>query len=81
MPDSPLWLWLIGAVATALGGAFGYVIRQAIVSRGYSKAKDTAEKLFAQAASQQKELLLEAKEEGIRNRIRIVNCDMSFGLC
>lgn len=54
------------AVALVIGGAIGFLIRTFIMARRIHLAEKNAANILADAGTKQKEILLEAKEEGIR---------------
>ncbi len=53
-------------VALALGLGAGYIIRNMVMARSIHLAEKDAANILADAQTKQKEILLEAKEEGIR---------------
>lgn len=59
---------IIAVVAFLLGGAAAFLVGQALASRKLSAAAREAEKLLEEARTKHKEMLLEAKEEGIKAR-------------
>jgi len=62
--------WIIPAVAAivalVVGGAVGFFIRNLITARRISLAKKDATKILDDAATKQKEVLLQAKEEALK---------------
>jgi ribonucrease Y len=59
---------LVALVTLAAGVAVGYLLRQRNTSNAAEAARLQAEKLLAEASAKQKEMLLEAKDEGLRVR-------------
>jgi ribonuclease Y len=57
---------LIPIVTLLIGGAIGFYIRNLLMARGIRIAQKDAAKIVEQAATKQKEMLLEAKEEAIK---------------
>jgi ribonuclease Y len=59
---------LVALVTLAAGVAVGYLLRQRNTSNAAEAARLQAEKLLAEASAKHKEMLLEAKDEGLRVR-------------
>jgi ribonuclease Y len=59
---------LVALVTLAAGVAVGYLVRQRNTSNAAEAARLQAEKVLAEASAKQKEMLLEAKDEGLRLR-------------
>jgi len=57
---------LVGAAALVVGALLGFVARSAWSSQAMKQARENADRLTADAATRQKELIVEAKEEKIR---------------
>ena len=58
----------IVAVAAIAGIAIGFMARRLLAARGSRHAEQYAERLMADARAKQKEIVLEAKDEGLRLR-------------
>jgi ribonuclease Y len=56
----------VGVVALAVGIAVGFVARNVLASQAMRAAQDKAARIIAEARTQQKDLILEAKEDKIR---------------
>src|SRR6476659_11421118 len=52
--------------AGALGGAVGFVARGALANQTLKSAQDNAARIVAEARTQQKDMILEAKDEKLR---------------
>ena len=63
-----LMLPLVGVASLILGGLIAFFLRQVIASRRLGAAEKEAQRLVEDARTKQREVLLEAKEEGIRLR-------------
>src|SRR5688572_11092378 len=57
---------LVGAAALVVGALVGFVARSMWSSQAMKQARENADRLMAEAATRQKELIVEAKEEKIR---------------
>ena len=57
---------LVGAAALVVGALVGFVARSTWSSQAMKHARENADRLTAEAATRQKELIVEAKEEKIR---------------
>ncbi len=66
--SSSLMLPLVGVASFILGGLIVFFLRQVIASRRLRAAEKEAQRLIEDAKTKQRELLLEAKEEGIKLR-------------
>ena len=61
------WILILVILATLLvGGVLGFLIQSVIMARRVHLAEKGAADIIAEAATKQKEILLEAKEEGIK---------------
>jgi ribonuclease Y len=56
----------VGLVALAAGIAIGFVVRTLLASQAIKAAQEKAARIIAEARAQQKDLILEAKEDKIR---------------
>ena len=59
--------YLIAFTFGLIGLGLGYLIRQFLASRSLESAQAKAERIISQAKQQQKELLIEAKEQAVRS--------------
>jgi len=57
---------VLTAAALVVGGALGFFLRGSVANQGVKAAKDKADRIVAEARAQQKELILEAKDEKLR---------------
>jgi ribonuclease Y len=57
---------VITAVALVAGGLLGFILRGSYANQGVKAARDKADRIVAEARAQQKELILEAKDEKLR---------------
>jgi len=64
MPDF-MWM-LIALIALIVGGGVGFQIRNVLMSKKVQLAEKSAADILNSAATQQKEILLEAKEESVK---------------
>lgn len=63
-----LMLALVGIASLVLGGAVTFLLRQVIASRRLRSIERESQSLVEEAKTKQREMLLEAKEEGIKLR-------------
>ena len=68
MPEAITLGVVLGVLGLAIGALLGNVIRQRITQSQIATAERSAERILSEAQTQQKEILLEAKEEAIRFR-------------
>lgn len=59
---------IVGLAALAIGGVAGYLARRRSASTSLKLAEEQANRIVAEAEANQKELLLEAKEEALQTR-------------
>ena len=62
----PVLVAVVAIAATAVGVVLGFVVRSTFASRAMKEADEKAALIIEKARSQQKDLILEAKEEKIR---------------
>jgi ribonucrease Y len=62
----PVFVAVVAIAATAVGVVLGFVVRSTFASRAMKEADEKAALIIEKARSQQKDLILEAKEEKIR---------------
>jgi ribonuclease Y len=62
----PVFVAVVAIAATAVGVVLGFVVRSTFASRAMKDADEKAALIIEKARSQQKDLILEAKEEKIR---------------
>jgi len=62
----PVLVAVVAIAATAVGVVLGFVVRSLFASRAMKEADEKAALIIEKARSQQKDLILEAKEEKIR---------------
>ncbi len=66
--DSVILIGIVGLVTLAVGFGGGYALRQRSTVDPVKAAESAAEKLLAEAAAKEKEILLQAKDESIQIR-------------
>jgi ribonuclease Y len=66
MPDSPVLLTVALVIAIAAGAVLGFFARGMWAAQAVRAAQDKAGRIVAEARAQQKELILQAKDEQVR---------------
>jgi len=64
--DDPVVLAVVAVIAIAAGFGLGFVARSVLASQTIRAAQDKAGRIVAEARTQQKELILQAKDEQVR---------------
>ena len=64
--SDPIVLAVVALVAVAVGFGIGFVARSALASQAIRAAQDKAGRIVAEARAQQKELILQAKDEQVK---------------
>ena len=64
--SDPVVLAVVALVAIAAGIAIGFVARSMVASQGIRAAQDKTDRILAEARAQQKELILQAKDEQMK---------------
>jgi ribonuclease Y len=64
--SDPVVLAVVALIAIAAGIAIGFVARSMVASQGIRAAQDKTDRILAEARAQQKELILQAKDEQMK---------------
>src|SRR4051794_752170 len=64
--SDPVVLAVVAIVAIAAGFGIGFVARSALASQAIKAAQDKAGRIVAEARTQQKDLILQAKDEQVK---------------
>ena len=64
--NDPVVLAVVAVVAAAAGFGIGFVARSVLASQTIRAAQDKAARIVAEARAQQKELILQAKDEQVK---------------
>src|SRR5688572_23960073 len=64
--NDPVVLAVVGVIAAAVGFGIGFVARSVLASQTIRAAQDKAARIVAEARAQQKELILQAKDEQVK---------------
>ena len=64
--NDPVVLAVVAIIAIAVGFGIGFVARSLLASQAIRSAQDKAGRIVAEARAQQKELILQAKDEQVR---------------
>ena len=64
--SDPIVLAVVAVVAVAAGFAIGFVARSFLATQTIRAAQDKSGRILAEARAQQKELILQAKDEQVR---------------
>src|SRR6188508_1609846 len=64
--SDPVVLAVVAVIAIVVGFAIGFVARSVLASQTIRSAQDKAGRIVAEARAQQKDLILQAKDEQVR---------------
>jgi ribonuclease Y len=64
--SDPVVLAVVAVVAVVVGVGIGFVARSTLASQQIRAAQDKAGRILAEARAQQKDLILQAKDEQVR---------------